>query len=88
MPFFDAQKKHGRKFRAVLSHQNPKIRFRKSVEAWQDFVKAWGTWLGPGRDDAKNKRRIISLPQRDAFFAIYDPATWMTQAPESIAFDP
>lgn len=80
--FFDAQKNMAENFGRAFAPK-PKDPVSQSVEAWQDFVKAWA----PGWDPAAMMQKQAKdhfASQRDAFFAIYDPATWMTQAPDQL----
>jgi len=80
--FFDAQKNMAENFGRAFAPK-PKDPMSQSVEAWQDFIKAWA----PGWDPAammQNQMKNQFESQKDAFYALFDPSTWMMQAPDQL----
>lgn len=78
--FLDAQKEMAETFGRAFSPK-PKDPMTQSYEAWQDFVKAWA----PGWDPSAMMKNQAHMPNNPAaFYALYDPSSWMSKAPDQL----
>lgn len=80
--FFSAQKEMAENFANAFAPK-PKDPMAASMEAWRDFVKAWAPGWDPAAMMASSVEKSMDK-QREAFFALFDPSNWMTQAPEQL----
>lgn len=76
--FFAAQKNMAENYgRAFAPKAEP---VQDGISAWQEFVKAWA----PSWDASAFVQPDAQKLGQDAFFALFDPSTWMTHAPEQM----
>lgn len=80
--FFSAQKDMAENFAKSFAPK-PKDPMTQGYEAWQDFVKAWAPGWDPAAMMAAANQKNMDH-QKEAFFALFDPSNWMTQAPEQL----
>ena len=77
--FFQSQADVARQFGEAMAPK-PKDPFTEGVEAWQNFGKAWA----PGWDPSQFMSGKAFQSGRDAYWAMFDPSTWATQAPDQL----
>ncbi|GLQ33922.1 hypothetical protein GCM10007939_02050 [Amylibacter marinus] len=80
--FFDAQREMAENFGRAFAPK-PKDPISQGVENWQNFVRAWAPGWDPSAMMASSVQSNFDK-QKDAYFALFDPSTWMTQAPEQL----
>lgn len=80
--FFNAQREMADNFGRAFAPK-PKDPISQGMENWQNFVRAWAPAWDPSAMMAAGAKAGFEQ-SKDAYFAMFDPTTWMTQAPEQL----
>ncbi len=84
--FFNVQKDLAENFaKSVTETFRPKQVSMPSngYEAWQSFVKTWAPQWEPASTMAMGVEHMLKN-RNEAVFALFDPASWMSQSPEQL----